>query len=220
MKRFISVFAALCLALGLLSGCAPSIENTEEEISEAELLETDGEYLDAAGNVIALQDVTPDNWYKVRLTYPVDFVTEEQLETYIDAYEDVSVSDKNRVTVVMSKDQYHNLMESAEEAIQAEFDACMSGELDGVLPDIPRIESDELHEETCVYISGDFSRQQVTQLSFLLCREIYSYKALVGNNSETKVIILDNESGAVYGELTYRQVFEYLQKSGEEEAEG
>lgn len=214
MKKLVSIFL---LALAVLTGCAPSLEEEKPApLTEKELLETDGEYLDAAGKVIALKDVTADNWYKVRLTYPVDFVNETQLETYKAAYESVSVDENNRVTVVMSKDQYENLKASADAAIEEEFKACTDGTLSNVLPNIASVQSDELYKETCVYISGDFSKEQVTQLSFILCKEIYTYKTLVGNNSETKVIVVDKDTGAVYGELSYKDVYKYMNKETEE----
>lgn len=211
MKKIISIVLSMLVIAGVLSGCAPKL-GSEKALTEADYLETVGEYLDEKGEVIALKDLTADNWYKVRLTYPVDFVTEGQLESYKEAYEQVSADENNRVTVVMSRKQYENLKDSSEAAIEDELAACKSGELSDVLPDISDIKTDELYSEILIYINGDVNREQMTPLGALLCREIYTYKTLAGNNSETKVVFLDSETEAVYGELTYKQVYESVKK--------
>ena len=55
MKKLVSIFL---LALTVLTGCAPSLEEEKPApLTEKELLETDGEYLDAAGKVIALKEI-------------------------------------------------------------------------------------------------------------------------------------------------------------------
>ena len=218
MKRIISIILSVFALVVILSGCAPKLEN-EKALTEADYLETVGEYLDEKGEVIALENLTADNWYKVRLTYPVDFVTEGQLETYKEAYEQVSVDENNRVTVVMSRQQYENLKDSSEASIEEELAACKSGELSDVLPGISDIKADELYSEILIYINGDVNREKITPLGALLCKEIYTYKTLIGNNSETRVIFLDSETEAVYGELTYKQVYESIKKQAEAETE-
>ena len=212
MKK-VAVFAAALALMAMLFGCAPSIEKENAKApTRKERLETVGEYLDAKGDPIKLEDVTADNWYKVRLTYPVDFIKEDRLETFKEAYEEVSVDDINRVSVVMSKEQYENLKKSADEAILSEFDACKSGKLDVVIPTVTDITYDDLYKEVYVMISGNAEKEQITSLSFVLCREVYTYKTLVGNNAKTKIIIVDADTQSVYGELSYDDVFDYLSK--------
>lgn len=212
MKK-LAVFAAILALAAMICACAPSIDKEKAKTpTRKERLETVGEYLDAKGDPIKLSEVTADNWYKVRLTYPVDFIKEDKLESFKEAYEEVSVDDINRVSVVMSKEQYENLEKSSEEAILSEFEACKSGKLDMVIPTVTDITYDDLYKEVYVMISGNAEKEQITSLSFVLCREVYTYKTLVGNNAETKIIIVDADTQSVYGELSYDDVFDYLNK--------
>lgn len=211
MKRVISLFL---LAAFILCGCAPSLEGEKKaELTQEQLLRTEGEYLDAAGKIIPLQEVTPDNWYKVQLTYPVDFVSESDLALYEEQYEKVSVDENNRVTVIMSRQQYESLKANAEAAIQADFDACTDGSLAQVLPNIAEIKSDELYSEVYVMINGDVNKEQITPFAYLLCKDLYRFKTLMANNAPTTIIIMDKETGAVYGEFNDVQLYEYEHKA-------
>ncbi len=211
MKRLIGLFLA---AATLLCACAPTLENEkkETELSQEELMRTEGKYLDAAGKEIPLENITPDNWYKVQLTYPVDFISDADLETYKSEYEKVTVDENNRATVVMSKEQYENLKTSCEISIQEDFSACMDGTLNNVLPNIAEIKADDLYEEVQVLISGDASREQITPFAYILCKDLYRFKTLVGNNAQTTVVIMDKDTGAVYGEFNDVQLYEYEHK--------
>ncbi len=214
MKRLVSIFL---IALMFLCGCAPSIDNGKDSnLSQEELMRTEGKYLDAAGKEIPLKEVTADNWYKVQLTYPVNFVSEADLALYEEEYEKVSVDENNRVTVIMSRTQYESLKANCESSIQADFEACMDGSLAQVLPNIAEIKADELYEEVRVIIDGDINKEQITPFAYLLCKDLYRFKILMGNNTQTTIIIMDKETGAVYGEFNDVQLYEYENKeSGE-----
>lgn len=215
MKRLISLFL---LAAFILCGCAPTLEEKQpEKLTQEQLLRTEGEYLDAAGKVIPLEEVTPDNWYKVQLTYPVDFVSESDLALYEEQYEKVSVDENNRVTVIMSRQQYESLKANAEAAIQADFDACTDGSLAQVLPNIAEIKTDELYQEVYVMINGDVNKEQITPFAYLLCKDLYRFKTLMANNAPTTIIIMDQETGAVYGEFNDVQLYEYENSTEEGE---
>ncbi len=216
MKRVVSIFL---LAVICLVGCAPVIEDSSEgaEITDKERYETEGAYLDASGNEIDLKKISEGaEWAKVRLTYPVDFVTEDELALYKEAYESVEVDENNRVTVIMSKSQYETLKTDTETAILADFEACTGGELAQILPNIVNVTTDENYSDIRVFVNGDINKDQVTPFAYLLCRDVYRNKALVGNNEETVVTVIDSETGAVYGELNYKDADKALSNHGGE----
>ncbi len=214
MKKLIGLFLASVL---VLCGCAPTLDDDREKgLTQEELMRTEGKYLDAAGKEIPLEEVTVDNWYKVQLTYPVDFISDTEITAYEEVYEKVSVDENNRVTVIMSRAQYEDLKNNCESAIQADFSACIDGSLQSVLPNIAGIEADELYEEVFVLTSGDISREQVTPFAYILCKDLYRFKTLMGNNAQTTVIIMDKETQAVYGEFNDVQLYEYEHKENSE----
>lgn len=213
MKKCLSLILLLMM---LFCGCAPSIEEEKPtELSEAELIRSEGQYLDAAGKEIPLEDVTADNWYKVRLTYPVNFMGEEDIALCKEEYEEVEVDENNRVSVVMSREQYEALKANSEAMIEDDFAACKDGSLAQLLPNITDIKTDELYEDIYVLISGDINKEQITPFAYLLCKDVYRFKILVGNNTKTTIIIMDAETEAVYGEFDDIQLYEYESKGGE-----
>ncbi len=215
MKRVISLFL---IAVFVLCGCAPSIDKGKrEKLTQEELMRTIGKYLDAAGKEIPLEEVTEGNWYKVQLTYPVDFISETERTAYEKEYEKVTVDQNNRVTVIMSREQYKDLRDNCEIAIQSDFAACMDGSLENVLPNIVDIKRDELYEEVYILTSGDIKREQVTPFAYILCRDIYRFKTLMGNNAPTTIIIMDKETQAVYGEFNDVELYEYENKENTED---
>lgn len=216
MKRLISLFL---LAVVVLCGCAPpsseqqkneEAQKQEKTFTQEELMRAEGKYLNAAGEEIALENVTPDNWYKVQLTYPVGFMSESDLAVLQESkYEKVTVDEDNRVTIVMSKAQYEELKTNCITAIQADFDACMDGSLEQVLPTIAEVQADDLCSDIRVLITGDINKSQTTQFAYYLCKSVYRQKILMGNNTQTNVVIMDKDTGAVYGELNDVQMYEY-----------
>ena len=215
MKKLVSI---CLLAMICFTSCAPVMKQPAKEtvLTDKELYETEGKYLDTSGKEISLNKIDGGaDWAKVELKYPVNFVTEDEVAIYKDRYESVAVDDLNRVTVVMSKEQYETLKADTEAAILADFEACTSGELSQVLPNIVNVTSDELYSNIQVFVNGDINKDQVTPFAWLLCRDVYRNKALVGNNSETEVTIIDNETGAVYGELNYIDADKAFSEEGE-----